>query len=181
GEFAEELIAIAPVEDEFGVTEQMFAEFARNYASASRELERTTEERAALIGRLQEAVKAMSTPIIDVADGVLTLPIIGVVDGARAADMTERLLDRVATSGARCVIIDVTGVDEIDDETARHLLRMVQGAELLGSYALLVGISSSVATHLVRSSAFESRGFTTFRSLKDGLRECYRYLEDGRR
>ncbi len=180
GEFSEEHLAIAPVEDEFGVTEQMFGQFAQDHAEAVRELERSVHERNRLIDRLREAMKAMSTPIIDVAEGVLTLPIVGVVDAERAAEMTERLLRRISKASARCVIIDVTGVDDVDDATASHLLRMVQAAELLGSYVLIVGISPSVAMRLIAWAELTRRdqGFRTYRSLRDGLRECRRYLRE---
>ncbi len=180
GEFSEEHLAIDPVEDEFGVTEQMFNQFAQDHAEAVRELEKSSHERNSLIERLKEAVKAMSTPIIDVADGVLTLPIVGVVDAERAAEMTERLLRRVSATSARCVIIDITGVDDVDEETASHLLRMVQAAELLGSYVLIVGISPSVAMRLITWNEFtgRNRGFRTYRSLRDGLRECHRFLRE---
>ncbi len=180
--FDDENLAISPVDDEFGVTEQMFAEFARDHAAAVLDLQRVNAEREALIERLTEAVKALSTPIIDVWDGVLTLPIVGVLDAARASEMTERLLERINASDAHCVIIDVTGVDELDGETASSLLKMIQAAQLLGAYAVVAGIRPAVATQLVALGVLDDdpgSGFKTLRSLKDALRDCLRHLKLG--
>lgn len=180
--FDEENLSLTPTDDEFGVTEQMFSEFARDHAAAVLELQRANAERDVLIEKLTEAVKALSTPILDVWDGVLTLPIIGVLDAARASEMTERLLERINVSDARCVIIDVTGVDELDGETAASLLRMTQAAQLLGAYAVVAGISPAVANQLVALGVLDDgpgASFKTLRSLKDALRDCLRHLKFG--
>lgn len=179
GAFEEENITITPVEDEFGVFEQMVGQFAREHAEAVTELGRVNAERAALIERLRGAVKALSTPILAVSRGVLALPIVGELDGARAAEMSERLLERIVSAGARGVIIDITGVDDVDEASAQHLLRMVQGAELLGAYAVVVGVSPSVASWLASSGALAGaggRGLRTQRDLQEGLRACERHL-----
>ena len=179
GAFDEEHITITPVEDEFGVFEQMVVQFSREHAAAVMELERVSAERAALIERLRGAVKALSTPILAVSRGVLALPIVGELDAERAAEMSERLLERIVSAGARGVIIDITGVDDVDETSARHLLRMVQGAELLGAYAVVVGVSPSVATQLASSGALADAGgrrLRTLRDLQEGLRACERHL-----
>lgn len=175
GEFSEEHLAIAPVEDEFGVTEQMFGQFAQDHAEAVRELERSVHERNRLIDRLREAMKAMSTPIIDVAEGVLTLPIVGVVDAERAAEMTERLLRRISKASARCVIIDVTGVEVVDTKTADYLLKVMRAANLLGSRCVLTGLSSAIAQTLVEIGADLSE-VRTLRNIKEGLKDCLKFL-----
>lgn len=179
--FDAELLAIEEVDDEFGLTEQMLGNFAVEHAAAVKELRQVSDERAALIERLQEAVKVLSTPIIDVWEGVLTLPIVGSVDATRAADMTERLLERIREAGARCVIIDLTGVDEIGAQTAAGLLKMIRGAELLGAYVVVAGIGASVAAQLVELDLLDEHGagFKTLQNLKDALRDCIRHLERG--
>jgi rsbT co-antagonist protein RsbR len=177
--FDPELLTIEEVDDEFGLTEQMLGNFALEHAAAVKELRELSDERAALIERLQEVVKVLSTPIIDVWEGVLTLPVVGAVDAARAADMTERLLERIREGGARCVIIDLTGVDEIGAQTAAGLLKMIRGAQLLGAYVVVAGIGASVATQLVDLDLLDDLGasFKTLQNLKEALRDCIRHLE----
>ena len=177
--FDSELLAIEQVDDEFGLTEQMLGNFAIEHAAAVQELRRVSDDRAALIERLREVVKVLSTPIIDVWEGVLTLPIVGAIDASRAADMTERLLERIRDAAARCVIIDLTGVDEIGAETAAGLLKMIRGAQLLGAYVVVAGIGASVARQLADHDLLDDRGagFKTLQNLKEALRDCIRQLE----
>src|SRR5262249_10910052 len=123
----------------------------------------------------ERTIRALSTPIIDVWDRILTLPVIGEVDARRSAEMTNRILRRIVTSNAACVIIDVTGVETIDTPTAEHLVKMVRAMRLLGTYCVVTGVSGEVARTLVQSS-IELGDVRTLRSLKEGLRECFSYL-----
>src|SRR5262249_30835025 len=101
---------------------------------------------------LQEKNKqllAMSVPIIQAWEGVLGLPVIGVLDGARAQQIMEKLLADIVRTGARFAIVDLTGVDAADASTVDHLLRIVHAATLLGSQCLVSGISPAVAQAMV--------------------------------
>lgn len=164
----------SPTEDEFGELEGILAVFLKELQSAQ-ELRTAQEQQRLLIERQQLAIRDLTTPIIDLWDDILTLPIVGVVDTQRAAEMTERLLARVEERGTRCVIIDVTGVNVIDTMTAAHLVRMVNAARLMGSYCVVTGMRPEVAQTLVQSGV-DIAGVETLRSLKEGLRECFRYL-----
>ncbi len=175
-EFDVRALTIAPREDSFGVLEQVVMMVAHEYIDAIGENRRMDDERTQMIDKLRGAVKALSTPIIDVWDGILSLPIAGVVDAERATEMTERLLTRISHSGARCVIIDITGVDEVDAATAAHLLRMVRATRLLGAYTLVSGIQPSVAQAFVDLDQLVHGSLTTVRSLRDGLQICMAYL-----
>jgi len=97
----------------------------------------------------EELVRALSTPIIVVAAGVLALPIIGTVEAERAHSMTEALLARVVAERATHVILDLTGAGELAPATARSLLRMTEAMRMLGTRPLLTGISPSIAQALV--------------------------------
>jgi rsbT co-antagonist protein RsbR len=88
--------------------------------------------------------------VIEVWDSVLSLPIIGVVDTRRSLDMTERLLEAIVRHQARCVIIDVTGVEMVDTATADHFVKMIKAAEMLGTTCVVSGISPAVAQTLTR-------------------------------
>lgn len=164
----------SPVEDEFGELEGILAVFLKELQSAQ-DLRAAQEQQRQVIERQQIAIRDLTTPIIDLWDDILTLPIVGLVDAQRAAEMTERLLARVEERGTRCVIIDVTGVNVIDTTTASHLVRMVNAARLMGSYCVVTGMRPEVAQTLVQSGV-DIAGVETLRSLKEGLRECFRYL-----
>jgi rsbT co-antagonist protein RsbR len=164
----------SPVEDDFGELEGILAVFLKELQSAQ-ELRAAQEQQRMLIERQQLAIRDLTTPIIDLWDEILTLPIVGVVDTQRAAEMTERLLARIEDRGTRCVIIDITGVNVVDTMTAAHLVRMVNSARLMGSYCVVTGMRSEVAQTLVQSGV-DIGVVETLRSLKEGLRACFRYL-----
>ncbi len=112
--------------------------------------ERRLEQQMELARRQGEALTAMALPVIEVWDRVLALPVIGVVDSARAAAMTEALLAAIVRTGAKCAILDLTGVTEMNTETAAYLMRMIQAAGLLGSECLVSGISPMIAQTMMQ-------------------------------
>lgn len=136
-------------------------------------MERELRSRFELIEKQRSAMRAMAVPIIQVWDDVLALPIVGVVDSARAADLMETLLAAVARTGAQFAILDLTGVDTVDTSTADHLLKMVQAAGLLGASVLVTGIRPSMARILVSLGADLTR-VATLRNLRDAIRLCMR-------
>ena len=142
---------------------------------------RTEEELRASIALAQEhldtiesqrvALADVSAPIIDVWEGIIVLPIVGLVDAQRSLLLTEHLLQRISVSGARSVIVDLTGVDVVDTMTANHLLQMLSAAGLLGSFCMLSGISPQIAQTLVELEV-DLGDLTAVRSLKEGLKIC---------
>jgi rsbT co-antagonist protein RsbR len=107
-------------------------------------------QRARELADQQDALTlALSTPIIEVWPGVLALPLIGRLDDARAAVITTRLLDRVASSRASHVILDLTGVVAVEPTTMSAILRVVRAIELLGAVSTLTGIGPEVARQAV--------------------------------
>lgn len=133
------------------------------------------EQKIMTIERQQLAIKELSTPVIDLWDGILTLPIVGAVDSRRAADMTERLLHRIVESESRCVIIDLTGVEILDTKTADHLVKMTQAVRLIGALPVITGIGAEIARTLV-DLGVDLIQLRTVRTLKEGLKLCFRYL-----
>ncbi len=138
-------------------------------------------ERNELLQRLQFSVRELSTPVLEVWDDVLVLPVIGIVDSQRSADMMDRLLEAVEHKQCRFVIIDITGVEVIDSATAQQLIKLVTAVEYLGARCVLTGTRRSVAQTLV-SLGLELGPITMLRTLKHGLRECMRRMaaEDAR-
>jgi anti-anti-sigma regulatory factor len=135
------------------------------------QLARSEEVRRALDERLRAAVDETSNPILEVWDGVLAMPIVGVVDSRRTADMVLRLLVEVARTQARFVIVDLTGVEVVDTKTADHLMKLMRKVEVIGAQCVLTGIQPAVAETLVDIGVDFGR-LTTLRNLKHGLREA---------
>ena len=135
------------------------------------ETEKQLRDKLSLIALQEEAIRALATPIIEVWEGVITLPLIGVVDTRRASDMMAALLDAIIQRKARFTIIDLTGVELIDTSTAEHLLRLVLAAELLGARCVITGIRPTIAQTMVSIGIDLSR-LVTLATLRDGLMHC---------
>lgn len=127
------------------------------------------EQHLQTIEQQRRAIAHLSAPIIDVWEGVLVVPIIGLVNSEQSIELTERLLTRVSSSGARAVIVDLTGVEVIDTMTANHLLQMMRAVKLLGAGSVLSGIHPSTAQTLVELGVALGE-LATVRSLEDGLK-----------
>lgn len=139
---------------------------ARNETLAARDVENRD-----LVARLRLALEDLSTPVIEVARDVLVLPVVGVVDSQRAAEMASRLLDHVSRVGARHAIIDVTGVQAIDTATADRLVHLARGVQMLGAQCVLSGIQPQVASTMV-DLGIQLAGIATERNLRGALERC---------
>lgn len=129
------------------------------------------KEREALRFRQQIAIEELSTPILKLWDGVLVLPVIGVVDSRRSMVLMEKLLDEIVATQSQYVIIDVTGVVTLDTQTASHFIKLTRAAALLGTRCMLTGIRPAVAQALVAIDV-DLSVITTKTNLQAGLREC---------
>ncbi len=138
------------------------------------ELAESEAAKTALIERLRYSIDELSNPILEVWDDVLVMPIIGVVDSRRTADMVQRLLAEVARSQASYIIVDLTGVEIVDTRTADHLIKLIRKVEVIGARCVLTGIRPAVAETLVDIGVDFGR-ITTLRNLKHGLREAIRF------
>lgn len=174
-------------EDPFGELEHVVAlfidELRTTAARRDEAMKAMTEARAVLeekldtIRRQQVAIRDLSAPIIDLWEGILTLPIVGTVDSQRAIDITEKLLQRINDTNAACVIIDLTGVDVVDTMTADHLIKLVKSARLLGTYCVVTGIGPEIARTLV-DLGVELHELITLKRLREGLQACLSHLRD---
>jgi len=129
---------------------------------------RELEDKLATIEQQRAAIRELSTPIIEVWEGVLCLPVIGIVDSSRGAEMTEGLLEAVSSRRARRAIIDVTGIDVMDTRTVDQFLRMAGAVKLLGAECVLTGVSPALAQTMVHIGV--NVGIATYRTLRDALR-----------
>jgi rsbT co-antagonist protein RsbR len=133
------------------------------------------EERERVIREQQAAIRELSTPVLQVRDQLLILPIIGMLDAQRARQLTEQLLDGIQTNRAKVVVIDITGVAAIDLAVANHLVQTVGAARLMGASAIITGLSSRIAQTLV-DLGVDLRTMKTVGDLQGGLEEAERLL-----
>jgi rsbT co-antagonist protein RsbR len=107
------------------------------------------QERERIIRQQQEAIRELSTPVLQVRERLLILPIIGVLDSQRARQLTEQLLRGIRANRAKVVVVDITGVPTIDSTVANHLVQTVEASRLMGAGVIISGLSSEIAQTLV--------------------------------
>ena len=130
------------------------------------------QEKLEIIATQSRAMLELSTPVIQVWDEILVLPLIGTIDTARAAQIMESLLEAVVKNRASVVIVDITGVPVVDTKVANHLIKTVQATRLLGAEAVVTGVSPHNAQTLVRLGV-DLTAITTRSSLQAGLRYAF--------
>lgn len=129
------------------------------------------EEKVETIDRQNDAIRDLSTPVMQVWDGVLCLPVVGVIDTVRSSEMTDAVLNAIVEHSSRFVIIDITGIEVMDTRTADHFMRMARAVQLLGSECALSGVSPAIAQTLVHLGTTLG-SIQTHRTLRDALRYC---------
>jgi rsbT co-antagonist protein RsbR len=133
------------------------------------------QERERVIRQQQDALLELSTPVLQVRDKLLILPIIGVLDSQRARQLTEQLLRGIRDHRARVVVIDITGVPEVDHEVANSLVQTVDASRLMGASVIITGLSSEIAQTLVTIGVDLSK-MDTVGDLQGGLEKAERLL-----
>ncbi len=133
------------------------------------------EEKERTIEAQQRELRETSTPITEIWDGVLTLPIIGTLDSSRTLLIMEALLNRIAQERAQAVVMDVTGVHTVDSQVSHHMIQMVRAIQLMGATAILTGIRPEIARAMT-SLNIDLGNVTTRATLSDGLKEAFRLL-----
>src|SRR6266487_216227 len=133
------------------------------------------QERERVIRQQQEAIRELSTPVLQVRERLLILPIIGVIDSQRARQVTEQLLRGIRTNRAKVVVIDITGVPEIDSTVANHLVQTVDASGLMGASVIITGLSSEIALTLVTIGVDLSK-MNAVGDLQGGIEEAERLL-----
>jgi len=135
------------------------------------ERDRMTE----VIDQQRQTISELQTPVIQVWDRVLALPIVGSLDTARTQEMNEALLQKIVDTGAEIVIVDITAVPVMDTAVAKHLLETVAAARLLGSEVLMVGLSTRTAITLVHLGV-DLAGVITRTTMAKGLELAFARL-----
>ena len=107
------------------------------------------QSREEIIQRQQEEMLELSTPVVELWDGILALPLIGTLDSARTQIVMENLLQRIVETSSTIAIIDITGVPTVDTLVAQHLLKTVAAARLMGADCIISGIRPQIAQTIV--------------------------------
>jgi rsbT co-antagonist protein RsbR len=128
-----------------------------------------------IIREQQVAIRELSTPVLQIRDGLLLLPLVGVIDSSRARQMTDQLLHAIRANRAKVIVVDITGVPAVDSMVANHLVQVVEAARLLGARAILTGLSAEVAQTLVRIGVDLGKVQTTG-NLQDGIDQANKVL-----
>jgi rsbT co-antagonist protein RsbR len=132
-------------------------------------------ERERTINLQQAAIRELSTPVLQLRERLLVLPMIGVIDSLRARQMTDALLLSIRANRAKIVVMDITGVAAVDSKVANHLIQTVAAARLMGANVIVTGISADVAQSLV-ALGVDLTSIKTMNDLQGGLEEAERLL-----
>lgn len=132
-------------------------------------------QRERVIRIQSEAIRELSTPVLQLRERMLLLPIVGVVDSHRAQLIMENLLAEIRSKRARAVVMDVTGVATVDSKVANHLLQTVAAARLMGAHVIVTGLSAEVAQSLV-ALGIDIHQIHAVGDLQGGLEEAERVL-----
>ena len=121
-------------------------------------------------------ITELSTPVVEIWDGVLLVPLVGTLDDKRSSQLSSALLEAVRSESARVVLVDITGCTVVDTFTAAHLINAVRSVRLLGAEAVVTGVSAHVASDLVKLGV-RLEDICTRRRLADGLRLALEMLD----
>ncbi|MFV1837827.1 STAS domain-containing protein [Phaeobacter sp. Ax3a-5a] len=128
-------------------------------------------ERDRIIEQQRDQMQELSTPVVELWDKVLTLPLIGTMDSARAQEVMENLLETILRREAEVVIVDLTGVQTVDTQVAQHMLRMAAAVRLMGAQCIISGISPTIAQTMVQLGV-DVGEVTTRSTIRNGLADA---------
>ncbi len=123
----------------------------------------------------QETIREIPTPVLQVRDRLLIVPIIGVLDSTRARRLTDQLLRAIRANRAKVVVLDITGVPAVDSRVANHLLQTIDASRLMGATVIVTGLSAEVAQTLV-AIGVDLTKLNTVGDLQGGIEEADRLL-----
>ncbi|MEB3360279.1 MAG: STAS domain-containing protein [Synechococcales bacterium] len=134
-------------------------------------IEDVTEQKRAQerLTRQSQELLDISTPILQIFEGVVVAPLIGTLDSQRAQRFTEVLLDRIVETRSDVALVDITGVPTVDTQTAHHLIETISAVKLLGAQVILTGVSPAIAQTIVQLG-IDLSDIVTRSSLVAGLR-----------
>jgi rsbT co-antagonist protein RsbR len=126
------------------------------------------EKEKKIVAQKEELIE-LSTPVIDVWEGILTIPVLGSLDSERASRISEALLTQIVEKRATAAIIDISGITAVDSAVADRLIRTAKAVKLVGAEAILTGVGVEIA-QTIADLGIDMEGLKTMSTLKDGLR-----------
>ncbi|MFL6274925.1 MAG: STAS domain-containing protein [Blastocatellia bacterium] len=132
----------------------------------------TIKNRERVIRQQQQDMLELSTPVVQIWDRIICLPLIGTLDSRRTQLMMERLLERIVKSRAEVAILDITGVPTVDTQVANYLIKTVTAVRLLGSTCIITGVGPAIAQTIVHLG-IDLSGIITRNQLSDGIRLAF--------
>jgi rsbT co-antagonist protein RsbR len=139
-------------------------------------LETYVEAREKTIEIHERQMRELPTPVLELREGLLLVPVVGALDSQRARTLTMQLLDGIRDKRSRAVVLDITGAASIDSSVANHLFQAMTAARLMGAKSILAGITPTVAQELFRIGV-DTKTFTTARNLQQGIELAASELE----
>lgn len=130
------------------------------------------QERDKIIERQRTEMLEISTPVVDLWERVIAVPLVGTLDSVRAQEVMENTLGAIVEREADIVIVDITGVPTIDTEVAHHLLRTAAAIHLMGAECIISGISPRIAQTMVHLGV-STNGVTTRASLRAAVHDTF--------
>ena len=137
---------------------------------------RKAEGTMAFQARELQDIYEMTAPVVRLWDGIVCLPLMGMLDSRRTEDIMEALLKRIVETDSVVAIIDITGVPAVDTQTARHLLETISAVRLLGAQVIITGISPAISQTMVHLG-IELSGVVTRSSLASGFSHALDLLD----
>jgi rsbT co-antagonist protein RsbR len=141
----------------------------RGFGKVTRDLTERRENEEKIKKQAQEILEMATVPIVQVWEGVVLVPLIGMLDSQRTQQLMERLLQRITETSSPVAVLDITGVPTIDTQTAQHLIETISAVRLLGGEVILTGVRPSIAQTLVHLG-IDLSNVVTRASLAAGLR-----------
>ena len=147
----------------------------KGFGKVTRDLtdRKAAEER--LRQQSREVMEMATVPVVQVWEGIMLVPLIGMLDSARTQQLMERLLHRLTETGSAVAVVDITGVPTIDTQTAQHLIETIKAVRYIGAEVVLTGVRPVIAQTLVHLGVDLSTA-TTRASLAAGLRVAFSLL-----
>lgn len=129
-----------------------------------------------VLKKQSQTIRDMSTPTIELWEGILVLPVVGIVDSMRAQHMMDSMLNKIMKTYSRVIIMDIHGVAAVDTAVANHLIKITKATKLMGCECIISGISPAVAQTIVQLG-IEMGEIRTKSTLSDALSEAFSMLD----
>lgn len=141
----------------------------KGFGKITRDLTERKNAEERLKQQSRDILEMATVPVVQVWEGVLLVPLIGMLDSARTQQLMERLLQRLTETSAPVALLDITGVPAIDSQTAQHLIETIKAVRYIGADVVLTGVRPAIAQTLVHLGVDLSNVMTRS-SLTAGLR-----------